>query len=57
MLTSDAVGSGMIPKLQSCIEAIEGGVERAHLIDGSRPHSLLIELFSEQGIGTMVVPE
>lgn len=57
MLGSDAVGSGMIPKLQSCIEAIEGGVERAHMIDGSRPHSLLIELFSERGIGTMVVPE
>ncbi len=57
MLGSDAVGSGMIPKLQSCIEAVEGGVERAHMIDGSRPHSLLIELFSEQGIGTMIVPE
>ncbi|NLO07813.1 MAG: acetylglutamate kinase [candidate division WS1 bacterium] len=55
MLTSDAVGSGMIPKLQSCITAVEGGVERAHMIDGSRPHSLLIELFSEEGIGTMVV--
>jgi acetylglutamate kinase len=57
MLDSDAVGSGMIPKLQSCIEAIEGGVERAHMIDGSRPHSLLIELFSEQGIGTMILPD
>ncbi len=57
MLASDAVGSGMIPKLQSCIQAVEGGVERAHLIDGSRPHSLLIELFSEQGIGTMIVAE
>ncbi|MGI5817053.1 MAG: acetylglutamate kinase [Armatimonadota bacterium] len=56
MLKSDVVGSGMIPKLQSCIEAIEGGVERAHMIDGSRPHSLLIELFSERGIGTMIVP-
>ncbi len=57
MLTSDAVGSGMIPKMQSCIMAVEGGVERAHMIDGSRPHSLLIELFSEQGIGTMVVAD
>ncbi len=55
MLASDVVGSGMIPKLQSCITAIESGVERAHMIDGSRPHSLLIELFSEEGIGTMVV--
>ncbi|MFW6157010.1 MAG: acetylglutamate kinase [Armatimonadota bacterium] len=57
MLDSEAVGSGMIPKLQSCIEAIEGGVDRAHMIDGSRPHSLLIELFSEKGIGTMVQPD
>ena len=55
MMASDAVGSGMIPKLQSCITAIESGVERAHMIDGSRAHSLLIELFSEEGIGTMVV--
>ncbi len=57
MLDSDAVGSGMIPKLQSCIMAVEGGVQRAHMIDGSRPHSLLIELFSESGIGTMVRPD
>ncbi|MGD9495157.1 MAG: acetylglutamate kinase [Armatimonadota bacterium] len=57
MLGSGAVSSGMIPKLQSCIEAVEGGVERAHMIDGSRPHSLLIELFSESGIGTMVRPD
>ncbi len=57
MLGSDAVGSGMIPKLQSCIMAVEGGVQRAHMIDGSRPHSLLVELFSESGIGTMVRPD
>ena len=57
MTASDAVGSGMIPKLQSCITAVEGGVERAHMIDGSRPHSLLVELFSESGIGTMVRPD
>jgi len=56
MLDSDAAAGGMIPKLQSCITALEGGVERAHLIDGSRPHSLLIELLSEAGIGTMVCP-
>lgn len=54
MLASDAVAGGMIPKLESCITALEGGVERAHLIDGSRPHSLLIELLSEAGIGTMI---
>jgi len=54
LLDSNALEGGMIPKLQSCITALDGGVERAHLIDGSRPHSLLIELFSESGIGTML---
>jgi len=54
MLRSAAVSAGMIPKLQSCITALEGGVERAHMIDGSQPHSILIELFSEAGIGTML---
>lgn len=57
MIGSDSIGSGMIPKLQSCIQAVAGGVDRAHMIDGSRPHSLLIELFSEQGIGTMISAE
>lgn len=57
MLESEAVGSGMIPKLRSCIRAVEGGVTRAHMIDGSRPHSLLVELFSESGIGTMIRPD
>jgi len=57
MVTSASVSAGMIPKLQSCITALEGGVERAHIIDGSQPHSLLIELFSEAGIGTMVYAE
>ncbi|MCD6360461.1 MAG: acetylglutamate kinase, partial [Armatimonadetes bacterium] len=57
MVTSAAVSSGMIPKLQSCITAVEGGVERAHMIDGSQPHSILIELFSEAGIGTMLYAE
>ncbi len=54
LLASKAVAGGMIPKLQSCITALEGGVARAHLIDGSRPHALLIELLSEAGIGTMI---
>lgn len=54
MVTSASVTAGMIPKLQSCVTALEGGVERAHMIDGSQPHSMLIELFSEAGIGTML---
>ena len=50
------VSGGMRPKLQACVEAISGGVQSAHIIDGRRPHSLLIELFTDEGIGTMVTP-
>jgi len=57
MMGTDVVTRGMIPKLQSCITALEGGVERAHMIDGSQPHSILTELFSEGGIGTMLYAE
>ena len=48
------VGGGMRPKLGACVEAIRGGVASAHIIDGSQPHSLLLELFTDAGIGTMV---
>jgi acetylglutamate kinase len=50
----ESVGGGMRPKLGACVEAIRGGVTSAHIIDGSRPHSLLLELFTDAGIGTMV---
>lgn len=46
---------GMIPKLQCCLEAMEGGVKRVHIIDGRVPHSLLLEIFTDKGVGTMVV--
>jgi acetylglutamate kinase len=52
----DRVGGGMRPKLGACVEAIRGGVQSAHIIDGSVPHSLLLELFTDAGIGTMVTP-
>jgi len=52
----DGVGGGMLPKLQACVEAIRGGVQHAHIIDGRRPHSLLLELFTDAGIGTKVTP-
>ena len=54
MIESGAAERGMIPKLQACIAAVEGGVTRAHLIDGRQPHALLIEIFTNSGIGTMV---
>ncbi len=51
------VGGGMIPKLQNCIEAIEEGVNRVHILDGRIPHSLLLEIFTNQGIGTAILRE
>jgi len=48
--------SGMIPKMRACLEAVEGGVAKAAIIDGRVPHSILLEVFTTQGIGTEVVP-
>lgn len=48
------INGGMIPKIQCCVESVRMGVERAHIIDGRVPHSLLLELFSNDGIGTMI---
>jgi acetylglutamate kinase len=52
----DAIDGGMRPKLQACVNAIRGGSQSAHIIDGRVPHSLLLELFTDAGIGTMVTP-
>jgi acetylglutamate kinase len=51
------VGGGMIPKLQNCIDAIEQGVNRVHILDGRIPHSLLLEIFTNKGIGTAILRE
>ncbi len=51
-----SLSGGMRPKLAACAEAVRGGVGSAHIIDGRRPHSLLLELFTDAGIGTMVTP-
>ena len=48
------IKGGMIPKIQCCVESVRMGVERAHIIDGRDPHALLLELFSNDGIGTMI---
>jgi acetylglutamate kinase len=50
------LAGGMRPKLQACVDAIRGGTQSAHIIDGRIPHSLLLELFTDAGIGTMVTP-
>jgi acetylglutamate kinase len=47
----------MIPKVQACIDAVEAGVGSAHMVDGRIPHVLLLELFTDMGIGTMVLPD
>lgn len=51
------VDAGMIPKLEACIRAVDQGVPQAHVIDGRQPHSLLLEVFTSEGIGTMIVPD
>ncbi|MEY2674864.1 MAG: hypothetical protein RL645_435 [Actinomycetota bacterium] len=48
--------SGMIPKMQACLSAVQGGVPRAHVIDGRQQHSILLEIFTTSGFGTMVLP-
>ncbi len=52
----EGIDGGMRPKLQACVDAISGGAQSAHIIDGRKPHSLLLELFTDAGIGTMVTP-
>ena len=51
-----SVTGGMRPKLEACIHALDSGVENAHIVDGRRPHSLLLELFTDEGIGTKLWP-
>jgi acetylglutamate kinase len=51
-----ALAGGMRPKLAACVNAIHGGVGSAHIVDGREPHSLLLELFTDAGIGTKVRP-
>jgi len=55
MIATGVISSGMIPKIECCLEALKGGVPRTHIIDGRVPHALLIEMFSDRGVGTMLV--
>ncbi len=56
MIKTRQIHKGMIPKVEACMTALAGGVERAHIIDGTMSHSLLMEIFTDTGIGTMIVP-
>jgi acetylglutamate kinase len=57
LLADGKADGGMIPKLQSCVHALNGGVRQAHILDGRVPHALLLEFFTREGIGTMIVNE
>jgi acetylglutamate kinase len=50
------LSSGMVPKMEACLRAVRAGVPRAHVLDGRVPHALLLEIFTSEGVGTMVVP-
>jgi len=51
------LSSGMIPKMEACLRAVRGGVPQAHVLDGRLPHAVLLEIFTDSGIGTMVAPD
>ena len=55
LLSTGNIGGGMLPKLQNCIDAIEHGVSRVHILDGRIPHCLLLEIFTNKGIGTAIL--
>ena len=57
LVTNGVISGGMIPKMECCVSAISSGVERVHILDGRIPHSILIELLSDAGIGTMLKKE
>ena len=57
LIDNGAIIGGMIPKVQACVDAVEAGVGSAHMVDGRIPHVLLLELFTDVGIGTMVLPD
>ncbi len=56
MIADGAIKEGMIPKLQCSLEALKGGVEKVHIIDGRKEHTLLLEIFTDKGVGTEIVP-
>jgi len=57
LIDSGSVSQGMLPKLRSCIDAVEAGVGRTHILDGRMQHALLLEIFTPEGIGTMITPD
>ena len=57
MIKDGTISGGMIPKVEACIKAVESGAASAHMLDGRIPHVLLLELFTDAGIGTMILKD
>ncbi|MEK7798028.1 MAG: acetylglutamate kinase, partial [Nitrospirota bacterium] len=55
MVKKGTISEGMLPKVQACLNALEGGVKKAHVIDGRTPHAILLEIFTDKGIGTEII--
>jgi len=52
-----SLSAGMMPKMEACLHAVRGGVPQAHVLDGRLPHAVLLEIFTDSGIGTMITPD
>ena len=57
LVSKGVIGEGMLPKVEACLIALEAGVPKAHIIDGRKPHSLLLEIYTDEGIGTQITLE
>lgn len=57
MVSEGIIEGGMLPKVEACLTALKGGVKRAHIIDGSFPHSLLLEIYTDKGVGTLITKD
>ena len=55
MIDTGIINEGMLPKVEACLIAIDGGVKKAHIIDGRIQHSLLLEIYTEEGVGTQII--
>ena len=54
MIENGKISSGMIPKVRACMDALDAGVGRTHILNGTKDHSILVEIFTDKGIGTMI---
>ena len=57
LMEDGIIQGGMIPKVECCLDAIEGGVNRVFILDGTKPHAILMEMLTDEGVGTMFVKE